>query len=108
MRIRAASTEAAEPRRRPEPLQQRPEDHRATIARTCDEQRDCGVSARVDCRARRAIGRRASGRFASRPPPLAARIRAWRADLEMGERCAPDLEFNARLRRELEEFVAER
>jgi (p)ppGpp synthase/HD superfamily hydrolase len=41
-------------------------------------------------------------------PTLAARIRAWRADLEMGERCAPDLEFNARLRRELEEFVAER
>ncbi len=40
-------------------------------------------------------------------PTLDARIRAWRADLEMGERHAPNLAFNARLRRELEEFVGE-
>ena len=41
-------------------------------------------------------------------PTLDARIRAWRADLEMGERYAPDLAFNARLRIELEQFIAER
>ena len=40
-------------------------------------------------------------------PTLDARIRAWRADLEMGERYASNLAFNARLRRELEEFVGE-
>jgi len=41
-------------------------------------------------------------------PTLEARIRAWRADLEMGERYAPELPFNARLRRELEDFVGDR
>jgi (p)ppGpp synthase/HD superfamily hydrolase len=41
-------------------------------------------------------------------PTLAARIRAWHADLEMGERYAQGLAFNALLRRELEEFVGER
>ena len=41
-------------------------------------------------------------------PTLDARIRAWRADLEMGERVAPDLSLNAHLRRELEQFERER
>jgi (p)ppGpp synthase/HD superfamily hydrolase len=43
-----------------------------------------------------------------RAPTLAARVRAWHADLEMGERVAPQLRLNARLRRELEEFERER
>ncbi len=41
-------------------------------------------------------------------PTLDARIRAWRADLEMTERIAPDLSLNAILREELEQFEAER
>jgi guanosine-3',5'-bis(diphosphate) 3'-pyrophosphohydrolase len=42
------------------------------------------------------VGERAVEFF--KAPTLDARIRAWRADLEMGERSAPDLAFNARLR----------
>ena len=41
-------------------------------------------------------------------PTLDARIRAWHADLEMGERVAPQLSLNARLRQELEQFEHER
>jgi (p)ppGpp synthase/HD superfamily hydrolase len=52
------------------------------------------------------VGERAVEFF--KAPTLDARIRAWRADLEMGERYAPDLEFIARLRVELEQFIADR
>ena len=52
------------------------------------------------------VGDRAVAFF--KAPTLDARVRAWRADLEMGERCAPDLAFNARLRKELEDFVGDR
>lgn len=41
-------------------------------------------------------------------PTLDARVRAWRADLEMGERVAPQRSLNAHLRRELEQFERER
>ena len=41
-------------------------------------------------------------------PTLDARIRAWRADLEMTERISPDTNLNAILRAELEQFEAER
>lgn len=41
-------------------------------------------------------------------PTLDARVRAWHADLEMGERVAPGLVFNARLRGELEDFERDR
>jgi (p)ppGpp synthase/HD superfamily hydrolase len=41
-------------------------------------------------------------------PTLAARVRAWQADLEMGERVAPRLRFHAVLRQELEQFEQER
>lgn len=40
-------------------------------------------------------------------PTLAARLRAWRADLEMGERAAPQLTLNQRFRQELEQFEGE-
>ena len=52
------------------------------------------------------VGERAVEFF--KAPTLAARVRAWRADLEMGERVAPQLSFNASLRRELEQFEHER
>ena len=42
-----------------------------------------------------------------RAPTLAARLRAWRADLEMGDRAAPQLELNRRFREELEQFEIE-
>ena len=41
-------------------------------------------------------------------PTLAARVRAWQADLEMGERVTPRLRLNARFREELEQFESER
>ena len=41
-------------------------------------------------------------------PTLAARVRAWQSDLEMGERVATRLTLNARLREELEQFESER
>ena len=41
-------------------------------------------------------------------PTLDARVRAWRADLEMGEGVAPQLRLNAYLRQELEQFERER
>ena len=41
-------------------------------------------------------------------PSLEARIRAWWADLKMGESTAPDLSLNADFRWELEQFEAER
>ncbi len=41
-------------------------------------------------------------------PTLDARFRAWRADLEMGERVAPGLSLNPILREELDQFEAER
>ena len=41
-------------------------------------------------------------------PTLAARIRAWRADLETGEQVVPQLRLNARFREELEQFESER
>lgn len=41
-------------------------------------------------------------------PTLAARIRAWHADLAMGERIAPGLKLNGQLRRELAQFESER
>lgn len=41
-------------------------------------------------------------------PTLDARVRAWHADLATGERVAPGLVFNARFRRELEDFEKER
>jgi (p)ppGpp synthase/HD superfamily hydrolase len=41
-------------------------------------------------------------------PTLAARFRAWRADLEMAERVAPGARLNERLRRELDDFERER
>jgi len=52
------------------------------------------------------VGERAVEFF--KAPTLAARVRAWHADLEMGERVAPQLTFNALLRRELERFERER
>lgn len=52
------------------------------------------------------VGERAVEFF--KAPTLAARIRAWRADLEMGKRCAPGSGLNVRLRRELEKFVGDR
>ena len=41
-------------------------------------------------------------------PSLDARIRAWRADLEMAEQVAPELSLNPILRRQLEQFESER
>lgn len=41
-------------------------------------------------------------------PSLDARIRAWRADLEMAEQVAPELSLNPILRRQLEQFEGER
>jgi (p)ppGpp synthase/HD superfamily hydrolase len=41
-------------------------------------------------------------------PTLDARIRAWRADLEMTERVAPGLGLNVIFRQELEQFEGER
>ncbi len=52
------------------------------------------------------VGERAVEFF--KAPTLDARVRAWRADLEMGERVAPRLSLNATLRRELEQFERER
>ncbi len=52
------------------------------------------------------VGERAVEFF--KAPTLAARVRAWHADLEMGERVAPQLSFNALLRQELEQFERER
>ncbi len=40
-------------------------------------------------------------------PTLAARLRAWKADLEMGERAAPRMAPNRRFRRQLEQFEGE-
>ena len=52
------------------------------------------------------VGERAVEFF--KAPTLDARVRAWRADLEMGERVAPRLRLNALLRQELEQFERER
>ncbi len=52
------------------------------------------------------VGERAVEFF--KAPTLDARFRAWRADLEMGERVAPRLRLNALLRQELEQFERER
>lgn len=52
------------------------------------------------------VGERAVEFF--KAPTLAARVRAWQADLEMGESVAPQSRLNARLRRELDEFEKER
>ena len=52
------------------------------------------------------VGERAVEFF--KAPTLDARIRAWHADLEMGERIAARLRLTARLRRELERFERER
>ena len=52
------------------------------------------------------VGERAVEFF--KAPTLAARVRAWHADLEMGERVAPKLRFNSWLREELERFKRER
>ena len=52
------------------------------------------------------VGERAVEFF--KAPTLDARIRAWRADLEMGERIAPRRRLNALLRQELEQFERER
>ena len=52
------------------------------------------------------VGERAVQFF--KAPTLDARIRAWHADLEMGERIAAQLGLNARFRRELERFERER
>ena len=52
------------------------------------------------------VGERAVEFF--KAPTLAARVRAWHADLEMGEAVAPQLRLNAYLRQELEQFERER
>ena len=52
------------------------------------------------------VGERAVEFF--KAPTLDARVRAWRADLEMGECVAPRLRLNALLRQELEQFERER
>jgi (p)ppGpp synthase/HD superfamily hydrolase len=52
------------------------------------------------------VGERAVEFF--KAPTLDARVRAWRADLEMGERASPGLSLNSYLRRELEQFERER
>ena len=52
------------------------------------------------------VGERAVEFF--KAPTLAARVRAWRSDLDMGERVQPQLSLNTHLRRELEEFERER
>ena len=52
------------------------------------------------------VGERAVEFF--KAPTLGARVRAWHADLEMGERVAPKLRFNSWLRQELEQFERER
>ena len=52
------------------------------------------------------VGERAVEFF--KAPTLDARVRAWRADLEMGERVAPRLRLNVLLRQELEQFERER
>jgi (p)ppGpp synthase/HD superfamily hydrolase len=52
------------------------------------------------------VGERAVEFF--KAPTLEARVRAWRADLAMGERFAPDLVLTERFREELEDFVGAR
>jgi (p)ppGpp synthase/HD superfamily hydrolase len=52
------------------------------------------------------IGERAVEHF--KAPTLDARMRAWRADLEMVERIAPGLELTARFRSELGAFETDR